>query len=497
VDQAIAIYSLTVEETPETITTEEAMSQVLPYWDDDVPQPQPQSQSQSQSSQQTYTTEEAQELVEKAFQEGWQQGMEEGYKLGKDKGYKEYKIVQEEEEAKKTKKRANEATTTAQDVCSTPTSLETSPSTNFGNPTVEIAKVEQQAVPGGTECSLSLSTANSDLKLLLAVPRSPTSSTTPTFSSPNVQIAEIAHTATYNSSTSSNSTQTAHLNTENPSNDVSNSYVVYFDPQIASSINQSNREKNCPQDTHIPESIQSNGGNLCLVDVDIQEPSPASGTSPDTEKTPPTTSHISTLSPRLPPLPNFQLLDPTPHKQMSAPLETSHTLTEAHNDTTLPEKSTTCLFNKTGTQADYPTVATPGTPLTHVPTLQCSPTTSLESSSITIHAQTVIINNYSTAGSFTTSKKNGSTFFNNDSAAHPMHSTRNSEDKPQAPVSPTTSAMPPRNLSVLRSCHHRPFSSLQRRSRRCQSVPVRGHNWDKYFHHRDFSRARGWAPTVY
>ena len=52
-DQAIAIYSLTAEEMPETIATEEAMSQALPYWDDEVPQ------LQSQSPQQTYTKEEA------------------------------------------------------------------------------------------------------------------------------------------------------------------------------------------------------------------------------------------------------------------------------------------------------------------------------------------------------------------------------------------------------------------------------------------------------
>ena len=82
-DQAIAIYSLTAEEMPEIIATEEVMSQALPYWDDEAPQPQ------SQSPRQAYTEEEAQELVEKAYQDGWQQGMEEGYKLGKDKGYKE------------------------------------------------------------------------------------------------------------------------------------------------------------------------------------------------------------------------------------------------------------------------------------------------------------------------------------------------------------------------------------------------------------------------
>ena len=86
-DQAIAIYGLTAEEAPETTATDETdtMSQALPYWDD-VPQLQPQPQSQSQ----TYTEEEAQELIEKAYHEGWQQGMEDGYKLGKDRGYKEY-----------------------------------------------------------------------------------------------------------------------------------------------------------------------------------------------------------------------------------------------------------------------------------------------------------------------------------------------------------------------------------------------------------------------
>src|SRR5271168_1452822 len=55
-DQAIAIYSLTAEEMPEIIATEEVMSQALPYWDDKAPQPQ------SQSPRQAYTEEEAQEL---------------------------------------------------------------------------------------------------------------------------------------------------------------------------------------------------------------------------------------------------------------------------------------------------------------------------------------------------------------------------------------------------------------------------------------------------
>jgi hypothetical protein len=89
------------------------MSQALPYWDD---APQPQSPTRSH----IYTEEEAQELVEKAYQEGWQQGMEDGYKLGKDKGYKEYKVQEEEEEAKKAKNQANQAAAIYQDTRDVP-----------------------------------------------------------------------------------------------------------------------------------------------------------------------------------------------------------------------------------------------------------------------------------------------------------------------------------------------------------------------------------------
>ena len=118
-DQTIAIYGLTAYETPETTATEEA-SQALPYWDD-APELQPQSQSLAQQ-QQTYTKEEAQELIEMAFQEGWQQGMEEGYKLGKDKGHKEYKehkVQEEDEEVKKAKNEVKEVSVAYQDHCET------------------------------------------------------------------------------------------------------------------------------------------------------------------------------------------------------------------------------------------------------------------------------------------------------------------------------------------------------------------------------------------
>jgi hypothetical protein len=57
----------------EAVVTEEpeAMSQALPYWDDAL---ELHLHLQSPEPQQTYTKEEAQELVEMAYQEGWQQG---------------------------------------------------------------------------------------------------------------------------------------------------------------------------------------------------------------------------------------------------------------------------------------------------------------------------------------------------------------------------------------------------------------------------------------
>src|ERR1700678_3405960 len=204
----------------------------------------------------------------------------------------------------------------------------------------------------------------------------------------------------------------------------------------------------------------------------------------------PVTSHVSIPPPRLPPPPDLQPLDPTPYKRVSAPLETSSTLIEAPDNSTLLEKPTTHSFSQTTTQAKYPTVSTPGTPFSHVPTLKCGPTSLLDNQSIVIHAQTVIINNYSTTGS----KNRGAIF--SDDTEHPKHSSRIPKDKPHAPVSPTISTMPPRDLSALRSRSH-PFSSLQRRSHRRQSLPARGHNWDSYFHHRNFGRARGWAPSLY
>jgi hypothetical protein len=129
----------------------------------------------------------------------------------------------------------------------------------------------------------------------------------------------------------------------------------------------------------------------------------------------------------------------------------------------------------------------------------------LATPSIVIHAQTVIINNHPSPSS--SISENGSIIFDAKSPAPlKQHSTQNLEDKPQAPFHLTTPAMPPRDLSVLRSCHrtHCPFSSLQQRSRRrqsWQSTPARGlSNWDSNLHLRDLSQVLqglGWSPPVH
>ena len=288
---------------------------------------QPQSHSQEHH---IYTEEEAQELVEKAYQEGWQQGMEEGYKLGKDKGYKEYKEEKEEKEAKKAKDKANEVSSAYQDTQSTPRSISrvnstprtnsaaskacastktthitpsssissnivTWPSESFSaapkesmssiSPTdstpsseiIEIAKVDHQAVPGGTKCSISDTTASGDPKLHPVAPRMSSTSIKPISGSPNTQFTEIIDSAMYNSPALLKTTQTMHLHTQNHSSDFSDSYIAYFDSQITPKSSQSNQEKNRPLDAHIPEStvstipdIQNNGSAPLLVDLDIQ-----------------------------------------------------------------------------------------------------------------------------------------------------------------------------------------------------------------------------------
>ena len=513
-DQTIAIYGLTAEETKETEAIEDTelipWSHELPYWDD-TPQPQPQSRSN------TYTEEEVQEQVERAYQEGWQQGMEDGYKLGRDKGNKEYKVQQEqgEEEVKRAKKRANEGITVLWDTQSTAniisrittttqtdpaapkartstnsthdassSSLSVSTATNDSqllpavhrdptssiSPTasspstkvIEIVEIDHQAVPGDTRHSISASTATDNPKSLTACSRSSMSSIPSSYSSENGQIIETAHLSAYNTITSSNNSQEMYLDTENPRDDVSVSYIAHSDSQNAPRSNRSIPDKIRPPHTPIPKSTISDTkldeATQLLVDVGIQEPLQASETSPDSVAT----SNISFVPPHLPPLPDFQLLNPTPYKRASAALETSPTLAKAHNDCMSPKIPTSHLFSRNSDHSIYSEISTPGIPPIHVSTPQRGSTSLLDIPSIVIHAQTVIINNYATANPTTISRKNGSTVFD--------------KGKCQVPVPPaTTPALPPRDFSVLRSRHH-PFSSLHRRSRRRQSMPARGCN---------------------
>ena len=263
-DQDIAIYSLAVEETPEIKATEDtdALSHALPYWDD-APYPQLQSHSL------IYTEDEVQELIDQAYQEGWQQGVEEGFKLRKDKGvgYKEHKesskAQEEEERPRKAKKQANEAPDTSQDTRSTSTSMKTTPSIDFNTHTVEIAEIDGQAVPGGTKCLIAGTTATDDAKTLAAVYTNPTASISTTHSSPNSQIIEIAQLATYNTSTSSKTAQTTYLHAGNTTSDVYDSYVVISNPQIAPSNNYNNPE--------VHHSINSSTSKCTIPDTQTDE----------------------------------------------------------------------------------------------------------------------------------------------------------------------------------------------------------------------------------
>jgi hypothetical protein len=194
-DHAISVYSLAAEEIPETIDTEETMSQVLPFWDD---APQLQSQSQSpQLQQQMYTEEEAQELIEKAYQDGWQQGMEEGYKLGKDKVYK---VQEEEEEARKAKNKTNEAAATYQDTQTTScfdSRVNATPQTNAAVPK---ACTSTKTTLTTTTLPNFITTVTEHPESFSAASRSTTSSISPTSSLLNAQIVENIDLAAYNSS---------------------------------------------------------------------------------------------------------------------------------------------------------------------------------------------------------------------------------------------------------------------------------------------------------
>ena len=508
-DRSIAIYGLIPAEMPEPRAIEdvEAMSHALPYWDDE-PQPQPQLRSR------TYTEEEVQELVEGAYQEGWQEGVEEGYKLGKDKAHKEYKDSENKiEEAKNSKKKANDDTTAYQDTWNTPSivprvnaTTQTNPATptacacaktthtskippisvitasndsqslpsvhrdptssisptanTLGGQIVEIAEIDHQVLHGGTSLSFSETIATRDQKPRSATSRNATLSTPTSSSLRDPKNVENAHTAVHSIPTSSNITQNPCLATENPSNDVSAHYVVYGDTQVAPRSNCSYQKKNQPPNTLTPESTISDtrnyGNSSLLVDLDTWELLPASKTGPDMEKTAPTTSHISTLPPRHPPLPSMQVLDATPYKRTGAPSETSNTLTEPNSDPKSPEKPTVA---QQASQGHIPGNSRKNSPIAdsehHIQ--------SLATPSFVIHAQTVVINNYASSNS---SSGRSDTIFNH-----------------HAPDSPTSTmpVRPPRDLSALRSnSWHRPFSSLRRRSNRRQSTSARGPNWNNH-----------------
>ena len=154
----------------------------------------------------------------------------------------------------------------------------------------------------------------------------------------------------------------------------------------------------------------------------------------------------------LPPLPSMQPLKPRPYKRHDASGLASHPPTTPPSNPSLPEKPTTA--HRDGQHS------TPGNIRANSPVAMSEHyISSFTTPSFVIHAQTVIVNNYPSTNSSTS--ENGSTIFDAKSTTSPKCSSRNSEDKYRAPASPTTQAMPPRDLSVLHS-RRRPFFSLQR-----------------------------------
>jgi hypothetical protein len=126
-----------------------------------------------------------------AYQEGWQEGMEEGYKIWKDKGYKEYKLVQEEEEAKKAKNQANQATTSYQDTCSTRRIVPRINATTQTDPAVPETCENIKTTHITPNSSISRNTAAWNSELLSTASGSTTSTIAPTYSLRKAQIVEI------------------------------------------------------------------------------------------------------------------------------------------------------------------------------------------------------------------------------------------------------------------------------------------------------------------
>ena len=186
------------------------------------------------------------------------------------------------------------------------------------------------------------------------------------------------------------------------------------------------------------------------------------------------------------------VLDPIPYKQQDTSTTASQSPAAPLNDSKLAEKRTTS--HKTG-QFCTPGNTQPNSPVAaseHYISTSATP-------SFIIHAQTVIVNNYPSTNSLI--GKNGTTIFGTTGPTSPKNRAKNLEDLCQVPASPTTPAMPPQDLSGLRSCCC-PFSSLQRHSRWHQSmpVPVQGHNWNSNLHFKDLSQslqAFRWIPPVH
>ena len=106
-----------------------------------------------------------------------------------------------------------------------------------------------------------------------AVPGNATSSITPSNSSTARQIIKTDHLATYDTSTSSDTIQTAHLHNENTSDDVYDSYVVISDSHITPSRNYNNPEEYHPKNTSISEytipDTQTEESTVLLVDYGV------------------------------------------------------------------------------------------------------------------------------------------------------------------------------------------------------------------------------------
>jgi hypothetical protein len=181
--------------------------------------------------------------------------MEEGYRLGKDKGYKEYKVQVEEEEAEN---QARKDIAGYQNTLGTPgnvTSADVTSQTDSAAPEACASTKTSQTTHTTTTSSNSITTATKRSDSYSAASRNSKSSIPPFNSSSNAQIIEITDSPVNNSPTSSNTTKTAYLNTENPSNDISDSYVAYSThklPPAATKVNRKKPTTQIPKNSNLP-----------------------------------------------------------------------------------------------------------------------------------------------------------------------------------------------------------------------------------------------------